>query len=212
VQDEAAAADVNCETTIRHGSDPADEIRSAALAANTQLLVIGRRLFPGATEIGPVAQRILTSAPCAVLVVAPNSRLWSRRVLVAFDGSDAARSATELAAQLAKPRQLPITLFSITDSSGQLPPNIEDAAQLSIAELKLDGLTGELLVGKGNIAEGILNAARDTGADLIVLYRHTRGGLSRKLLGSVGDEVIRGAEVPVLLVGETAQTGLDAAG
>ncbi|HQR60704.1 MAG TPA: sulfate permease [Methylophilaceae bacterium] len=212
VQDEAAAADVNCETTIRHGSDPADEIRSAALAANTQLLVIGRRLFPGATEIGPVAQRILTSAPCAVLVVAPSSRLWSRRVLVAFDGSDAARSATELAAQLAKPRQLPITLFSITDSSGQLPPDIEDAAQLSIAELKLDGLTGELLVGKGNIAEGILNAARDTGADLIVLYRHTRGGLSRKLLGSVGDEVIRGAEVPVLLVGETAQTGLDAAG
>ena len=49
-------------------------------------------------------------------------------------------------------------------------------------------------------------------ADLIVLYRHTRGGLSRKLLGSVGDEVIRGAEVPVLLVGETTQTGLDAVG
>jgi nucleotide-binding universal stress UspA family protein len=133
-------------------------------------------------------------------------------VLVAFDGSDAARSATELAAQLAKPRQLPITLFSITDSSGQLPTDIEDAAQLSIAELKLDGLTGELLAGTGNIAEGILNAARDTGADLIVLYRHTRGGLSRKLLGSVGDEVIRGAGVPVLLVGETAQTGLNAAG
>jgi hypothetical protein len=36
--------------------------------------------------------------------------------------------------------------------------------------------------------------------------------LSRKLLGSVGDEVIRGAEVPVLLVGETTQTGLNAAG
>jgi len=78
--------------------------------------------------------------------------------------------------------------------------------------LKLDGLTGDLSVGNGNIAEGILKAARDTGADLIVLYRLTRGGLSRKLLGSVGDEVIRGADVPVLLVGETAQTGLDAAG
>jgi SulP family sulfate permease len=212
VQNEAAVADVSCEITIRHGNDPAAEIRAAALAANTQLLVIGRRLIPGATEVGPVAQRILAAAPCAVLVVAPGSQLWSRRVLVAFDGSDAARSATELAAQLAKPRQLPITLFSITDSSGQLPPEIEDAAQLSIAELKLDGLTGDLSVGNGNIAEGILKAARDTGADLIVLYRLTRGGLSRKLLGSVGDEVIRGAEVPVLLVGETAQTGLDAAG
>ena len=118
--------------------------------------MIGRRLYPGATEVGPVAQRILAAAPCAVLVVAPGSQLWSRRVLVAFDGSDAARSATELAAQLAKPRQLPITLFSITDSSGQLPPEIEDAAQLSIAKLRLDGLTGDLAVGNGNIAEGIL--------------------------------------------------------
>ena len=212
VQKEAAAAEVNCEMLVRQGHDPAAEIGAAALAANTQLLVIGRRLTPGTLEVGPVAQRIIANTPCPVLVVAPGSRLWSRRVLVAFDGSDAARSATELAAQLAKPGGLPITLFSIADASGQLPSEIEDAARLSIAELKLDGLTGELLVGNGKIAEGILSATRETGADLIVLYRHTRGGLSRKLIGSVSEQVIRSAEVPVLMVGETAQTGLNTVG
>ena len=212
VRTEAAAADVACKPVIRQGSDLASEISAAVLAANTSLLVIGRRLTPGANEIGPVAQQIIVGSPCPVLVVAPGSQLWSRRVLVAFDGSDAARSATELAAQLAKPNHLPITLFSITDRSEQLPSEIEDAAKLAIAELKVDGLTGELMVGSGDIADGILNAVRATGADLIVLYRHTRGGLSRKLLGSVGDTVIRSAEVPVLLAGQTSQTGLNTTG
>ena len=212
VQTEAAASEVSCEPKIRQGSNLAEEISAAVLAANTSLLVIGRRLTPGVNEIGPVAQQIIAASPCPVLVVAPGSKLWSRRVLVAFDGSDAARSATELATQLAKAGRLPITLFSVTDQSGQLPSEIDDAAQLAIAKLKLDGLTGELMVGSGDIAEGILKAARETGADLIVLYRHTRGGLSRKLLGSVGDTVIHSAEVPVLLAGETAQTGLNAAG
>jgi len=212
VQTEAAASEVTCEPKIRQGSNLAEEISGAVIAANTSLLVIGRRLTPGVNEIGPVAQQIIAASPCPVLIVAPDNKLWSRRVLVAFDGSDAARSATELATLLAKPGQLPITLFSVTDRSGQLPSEIEDAARLAIAELKLDGLTGELMVGSGDIAEGILKAACETGADLIVLYRHTRGGLSRKLLGSVGDTVIRSAEVPVLLAGETSQTGLNAAG
>ena len=212
VQTEAAASEVTCEPKIRQGSNLAAEISAAVLAANTSLLVIGRRLTPGANEIGPVAQQIIAASPCPVLVVAPDNKLWSGRVLVAFDGSDAARSATELATQLAKPGQLPVTLFSVTDRSGQLPSEIEEAARRVIAELKLDGLSGELMVGSGDIAEGILKATRDTGADLIVLYRHTRGGLSRKLLGSVGDTVIRSAEVPVLLAGETAQTGLNSAG
>ena len=37
-------------------------------------------------------------------------------------------------------------------------------------------------------------------ADLIVIGTHGRSGLSRLLLGSVAEEVVRGASVPVLLV------------
>ena len=144
--------------------------------------------------------------------MAPDSRLWSHRVLVAFDGSDAARAATEMAAELARPGGLPITLFTVTDRAGVLPSAIQEAARLVIAEIELKGLTGELLVRSGSIAQGILGAASDIGADLIVLYRHSRSGLSRKLLGSVGEQVIRGAQVPVLLVGETANAGSNSVG
>jgi nucleotide-binding universal stress UspA family protein len=189
------------------GNDPVQELRIAATAADTQLLIIGRKVMPGAgSALGTVAQRILATAPCHVLVVTPQAQLWQRCILVPFDGSDAAIAACDLACQLAKPGHLSLTLFSVPDRKGDLPAGITDAAQLAIANLELEGIAAELLVKPGSIVDGILAAAQDTGADLIVLYRHTRGGLGRKLLGSVSDQVIRRAGIPVLLVGEATET------
>jgi nucleotide-binding universal stress UspA family protein len=53
---------------------------------------------------------------------------------------------------------------------------------------------------EGNAAEAILACARRLGADLIAMTTHGRGGLGRLVLGSVADEVLRGASRPVLLV------------
>ncbi|MCF8197529.1 MAG: sulfate permease [Sulfuritalea sp.] len=203
----AIAADVHCEFITRQGSDLAQEVHAAANAAHTQLLVIGRHMIPFVSaELGPVAQRVLANAPCHILVVAPGNRLWKRRILVPFDGSEESVAACALAGQLAKPARLPITLFSVPDSSGELPVAIADEARLAIADLKVEGIEAELIVKPGRIADSILAAATDTGADLIVLYRHIRSDLSRKLLGSVSDQVTRNATIPVLLAGEVKQT------
>ncbi len=48
-------------------------------------------------------------------------------------------------------------------------------------------------------AVAILHEASPSGVDLIALETHGRRGLSRLLLGSVADKVIRGAAVPVLV-------------
>ncbi len=56
------------------------------------------------------------------------------------------------------------------------------------------------VVEASGAAEGVLEAARVTGADLIVLASRGRGGFSRTLLGSVADKVIRGSAPPVLVV------------
>lgn len=209
----AIAADVHCEFITRQGSDLAHEVHAAALAAHTQLLVIGRHMIPiTSDEVGPVAQRVLATAPCHILVVAPGSTLWRRRILVPFDGSDASVAACTLAAQLAKPARLPLTLFSVPDRSGELPEVITDAAKLVIANLKQDGIAAELMVRPGRIADGVLAATKETGADLIVMYRHPRSDLSRKLLGSVSDQITRDATVPVLLAGEAIQTSKNATG
>jgi nucleotide-binding universal stress UspA family protein len=44
-----------------------------------------------------------------------------------------------------------------------------------------------------------LNEARSQGADIIAIETHGRSGLSRFLLGSIADKVIRGSSVPVLV-------------
>ncbi len=62
------------------------------------------------------------------------------------------------------------------------------------AEIALLEVTGE------RIASVIDGEARRWPADLFVIGTHGRSGLSRLLLGSVAEGVVRGASVPVLLV------------
>jgi nucleotide-binding universal stress UspA family protein len=60
-------------------------------------------------------------------------------------------------------------------------------------------------LGGGRVAEAIVQEARDAGCDLIVIGTHGRRGLSRALLGSDAERVLRQSPVPVLLVREPKQ-------
>jgi nucleotide-binding universal stress UspA family protein len=51
----------------------------------------------------------------------------------------------------------------------------------------------------GQPVDAILNAAHEHRADLIVMGTHGRRGVSRLLLGSVAEQVLRRADCPVLL-------------
>ena len=55
------------------------------------------------------------------------------------------------------------------------------------------------VVGVGEPAGGILQAAHDLAADLIVVGTRGLGGLGRLMLGSVSRKVVRGASIPVLV-------------
>lgn len=73
----------------------------------------------------------------------------------------------------------------------------------SAAAVLRTGITAEtalLDVPGERVADVIDNEALSWEADLIVIGTHGRAGLSRLLLGSVAQDVVRGASVPVLLV------------
>jgi universal stress protein A len=53
-------------------------------------------------------------------------------------------------------------------------------------------------VAEGDPAEMILRVAEEVHADLIVMGTHGRTGLSRLLMGSVAEQVVRRAPCPVL--------------
>jgi nucleotide-binding universal stress UspA family protein len=59
-------------------------------------------------------------------------------------------------------------------------------------------------VRHGSVAEALRRIAREQGADVVIMATHGRSGLGRWLYGSVADDVLRHAEVPVLLVPATA--------
>ncbi len=73
----------------------------------------------------------------------------------------------------------------------------------SVPELK--GVDAHPLVTGGYPSEGILQAARDIGADLIVMGTHRKQILRDIFIGTTIERVIRKGSVPVLMVNNEAQ-------
>ncbi len=74
---------------------------------------------------------------------------------------------------------------------------------ISEEEVHQSGMTAEttLLEASGErISRVIEGEANNWKADLIVIGTHGRSGINRMLMGSVAEEVVRGASVPVLMV------------
>ena len=59
---------------------------------------------------------------------------------------------------------------------------------------------GQVLLRTGDARDMICQAAKEVGADLIVMSTHGRRGVTRALLGSVTESVVRMAPCPVLTV------------
>src|ERR1039458_10584216 len=79
----------------------------------------------------------------------------------------------------------------------------ERALAQAAEKVQRSGMTAEtalLDVPGERVASVIDGEALNWAADLIVISTHGRSGLSRFLLGSVAEDVVRGASVPVLLV------------
>jgi nucleotide-binding universal stress UspA family protein len=69
---------------------------------------------------------------------------------------------------------------------------------------RLRGLSHTYKILQGRPAAEIVAAAKKVGADLIVMGTHGRSGLTRVLLGSVAESVLRKAPCPVLTVKHSA--------
>jgi nucleotide-binding universal stress UspA family protein len=143
-----------------------------------------------------------------------------KRILVAVDGSSTSDQALQEAIQLAKELQAqlrivhavdlrdiylsadfvdPLELSNVVTKSGQ---EVLRKAQ-ALAESTGIAVETQLLKMEAmgqRIPEMIAADAEAWPADLIVICTHGRSGLSRLLMGSVAEGVVRVATKPVLLV------------
>lgn len=132
-------------------------------------------------------------------------------IICPTDFSSASDSALEYAAQLAKERGAKLVILHVEEppivyAAGELyygPPEPDRAAQekmLQAIRPKSADPDIEHRFLSGTPAEGIVGAAAETGAELIVMSSHGRTGLSRLLLGSVAEVVVRKSPCPVLIL------------
>lgn len=141
-----------------------------------------------------------------------------RRILIPTDGSAEAEEVLAPAVTLDPHKQADYLLVHVVESSllsdmdhvmRSLNQREVPVQRLHEAEVYLTGVAERLHVSDPQVqtvvladrhpAHAILGYAREYAVDLIALATHARHGMSRMLLGSVADKVIRGADVPVLV-------------
>jgi nucleotide-binding universal stress UspA family protein len=139
-----------------------------------------------------------------------------RQILVPIDFGEPSEMAVDLALAIAERFVAPVTLLHVT----YMPPyyysayaeglafpldEMETRAKAALDEAVAKAkarhpLTKGMLVA-GPPLEQILAAAQTSGADLIVMGTHGRRGVSRALLGSVAERVVRYSPIPVMTTG-----------
>ena len=90
--------------------------------------------------------------------------------------------------------------YSPTLGMERLRAAANETLQEAVASVSGPRLAIETAIAEGRPSEEVLAFAKKEGVDLIVLGAHGRGAISKALLGSVADHVIRQAECPVMLV------------
>ena len=123
-------------------------------------------------------------------------------VLVPLDGSPLAARALPFAASLVSNGRGEVALAHVQTSLSSPVPS-EYAPARDVDTLRRMGLKATSLVYRApseDTADVLHRTIREVGADLVVMSTHGRGGLRRSVFGSVADQVIRRADVPVVLI------------
>lgn len=139
-----------------------------------------------------------------------------KKILVPLDGSELAKKALEHAEELAKTYGAEIILFQVIPLMpiyGALEfvtPVVVDEKQREAAEMDLTKLAEEMktrghkvtsMVRVGQqVAAEIIDFAKESGVDLIVMCTHGYSGITLWALGSVARKVLTRAETPILLI------------
>jgi nucleotide-binding universal stress UspA family protein len=202
-------------TRVLKVGSPAEIILTTAEQEKIQLIVMGARGLGPIKErlFGSVSHRILTSAPCAKLIVSgPVKRM--RKVLLPLKSSSDTEDAIGFLQLTPFRESVELTLLSvlppITPSWGTaalaaepLQARERENAQLFLqsaaGRLQRLGYTTKSQVLIGTPVELILDQAKGQDADLILMGSRGRQGVRRLVLGSVSHAVLHHAPCPVLV-------------
>jgi nucleotide-binding universal stress UspA family protein len=132
-----------------------------------------------------------------------------KKILAPTDFSELSATGVRYACQLAKDVGAELIIFHVVVLDETNTINKQEMERHKarlynfVAEKIADagvGLKIRQLVDAGQPFGAIVECAENEGVDLIVMSSHGRSGLSRMLIGSVTDKILRGSPCPVLVV------------
>jgi nucleotide-binding universal stress UspA family protein len=200
--------------------DVAEAILETAIHEKADLIAMSSHGYSGLTRwvLGSIAERVLHSAPCPVLIVRETDPLG--KVLIPLDGSAVAESALGPGLDIAALTGAEVKLLRAVEEV-----SIDEVAQLELAEKGLgrqlqedlfdeantylhtlaktqtrQGVTIEPMTRIGPPAMTILDFAEATGVGLIAMATHGRTGLKRWVYGSVTEKVLRGSKYSMFVI------------
>ena len=208
--------------------DPKTEILDHAESLGADLIVVGANGL-GAVErflVGSVSRAVLRFAPCSVALVRETAAAGTAglKVLLAVDGSEGSRHATEALAARPWPSGTEIRVLSAVElgmsalqGAFEIPSldaahlesqraaamkRTEEAIDSARKTLEAAGLTtsSSISVLLASPKEIILQEAAAWPADWIVLGSHGSSGLSRFLIGSTSETVATHATCSVEVI------------
>ena len=178
------------------------------------------------TLMGSVADHLVRHVHVPVLLVRPgalgpltSAKPLFKHVLFPLDGSDLAARVIDPALALASPGDTVLTLLHVVvvpTALGEMPyasagvrfsqsdidhqqHEITPYLEAIAAGLRARGFTTRIVVRPHiQVSRCILDVAVEHDVALIAMSTHGRGGISRKLVGSVTDAVAREATLPML--------------
>ncbi|WNG35412.1 universal stress protein [Archangium violaceum] len=198
---------------------PIEAITQAARDFGAELVVIGRPRIPGSL-LARIRERIdggyVTHIPTALLVVGLPPVSSYQRPLVAVDLTEASQQAVKAALRLC-PNASRVAVLHDYDTSYELvlhqaaPSRVmeyqREARKQACAELhrfltpyREAGVHFDELVRSGETSTSILELAQEEHADLVVVGRHTRLGLSRLVRPHVAQQIIKESTCDVLIL------------
>lgn len=209
----AKALGVEADVAVAEGS-PLETILTDVRASRSDLLLIRTRATgENGKRIGGLTYDLLLRSPvpvCCYRKVAPDFAL--RRIVVATDLSEKAYSALQAAIALAKRQGASVTLLHVIPTQGFTLPDatrkrLYDSARTALerwrgarADFAAAGIAIEDVIEDGaEPAEGIIDAVKRHGGDLVVIASQGWTGIPGVFFGSTARKVVRYADMPVLV-------------
>lgn len=218
LREEATARGLDATGAVREGIPAAEIVDYADGRVDAIAMGTSGRGGVARAIVGSVADKVIRTATVPVLTVnraALDESDTVETLLIPVDGSAPSEAAAARGVALAEQFGATVRFLSVADRG--VADGVDAVSADELAERagdRVDEVATATANGRvewtsatvvGDPGEAIVDHAEDHAVDMVVMGTHGHGGFRRAVLGSVTDEVVRTATVPVLSVRDTGE-------